>query len=638
MGSAAAATWSNTLTLAGIDDHRERLKLIWSFSEAADSMVGGMESRLMSQSDSHSTFRFGDFELDVSAYELRRGGQHVHLERQPMDLLILLVERHRQLVSRADIVKQLWDPGVFVDVETGVNTAIRKLRQALRDSRESPVFVETISGKGYRFIAPVLTPIASTAPQISSPSQSPVMLAVLPFENFSKDPDHEYFSDGLTEETISYLGRMNPERMGVIARTSSMAYKHTSKSVREIGAELGVDYILESSVRREDNRVRITSQLIRVEGQTHVWASTYDRDVTSVLAIQRELAIAIAQHVGLQLLPEHLTALAQRQTRQVEAYDLYLRGRYFWNQLSPLTTRRAIEYYTRATELDPEYALAWSGLADAYAASPINGDAPPLQVGPRATEAAARAVSAGPDLAETQGSVGLVKFWLDWDWGGAESAFRRAIALDASFALAHRNLGIVLSHSGRHQEARSAVRRARELDPLHAPHQALSSQVEFSARDYAAAIQFARQATILDPEFYIGYLQLAQAYVQLGQSDLALDALNRAGQFSSNSKLLALRGVLFAKLGQRDEADAVLNALGAASRERYIPPYAMAIVHAALGQVDPAFEWLDRAYEGRDVHLVFLPVDPKWDAFRADVRFADLLRRCGFTTLALPAS
>src|SRR5882762_5513952 len=207
-----------------------------------------MISPPVSQPDSNSKFRFGDFELDIAAYELRRGGQPIHLERHPMDLLILLVERRRQLVSRADIVKRLWDSSVFVDVETGVNTAIRKLRQALRDSRESPAFVETISGKGYRFIAPVTTPVASTAPQTSAQSESRVMLAVLPFENFSKDPDQEYFSDGLTEETISYLGRMNPERMGVIARTSSMAYKRTSKSVSEIGAELAVDYILESSV------------------------------------------------------------------------------------------------------------------------------------------------------------------------------------------------------------------------------------------------------------------------------------------------------------------------------------------------------------------------------------------------------
>ena len=214
-------------------------------------------------------------------------------------------------------------------------------------------------------------------------------------------------------------------------------------------------------------------------------------------------------------------------------------------------------------------------------------------------------------------------------WAAAEVALRKAIALDPSFALAHRNLGIVLSHSGRHQEARSAVRRARELDPLHAPHVALSSQIEFNARDYSAAIQFARQAIILDPEFSIGYIQLAQAQVQLGNSDLALDALNNAGRFSSNSKLIALRGCLFAKLGRMEEAHSVLKTLEAASRERYIPPYARALIHAALGQVDAAFDQLELAYESRDVHVIFLPVDPKWDAFRGNSRFCALLKRCG---------
>jgi TolB-like protein/Flp pilus assembly protein TadD len=464
------------------------------------------------------------------------------------------------------------------------------------------------------------------------------MLAVLPFENFSKDPDQEYFSDGLTEETISYLGRMNPERMGVIARTSSMAYKRTSKSVREIGAELGVDYILESSVRREDNRVRITSQLIRVEGQTHVWTSTYDRDVTSVLAIQRELSTDIAQHVGLQLLPERLSALAHRQTKKVEAYDFYLRGRYFWNQLSAVTTKRAMEYYGRATERDPEYALAWSGMADAYSASPINADLSPLQVWPRARDAIAHATAFGPSLAEVQTSLGLFKFWLDWDWVAAEAAFRKSIALDPSYSLAHRFLGIVLSHMARHEEASLAIRQARDLDPFNATNHALSAQVAFAARDYSGAVQFAQQAITIDPEFWIGYIQLAQVYEQLANTDLALSALNDAGRFSGgNSKAIALRGYICAKLGKTKEAHEVLSTLEAVSRERYVPPYATALVHVGLGQHDTALDWLERAYDAHDVHWVFTPVDPKWDPFRGDVHFADLIKRCGFTTPALPA-
>jgi TolB-like protein/Flp pilus assembly protein TadD len=588
----------------------------------------------MAQPDSRSTFQFGEFELNISAYELRRSGQPVHLERQPMDLLILLVERHRQLVWRADIVKRLWDPGVFIDVEMGVNTAIRKLRQALRDSKESPSFIETVSGKGYRFIAPVTSPVAGAALQASAQSESRMMLAVLPFENYSSDPDQEYFSDGLTEETISHLGGMNPERMGVIARTSSMAYKRTTKSVRQIGAELGVDYILESSVRREDNQVRITSQLIRVEDQTHIWTSNYDRDVTSVFAIQRELSAAIARHVGLQLLPERPGALAGRQTGKVEAHDAYLRGRYFWNQLSAVTTKRAMEYYGRAVELDPEYALAWSGMADAYATSPVHADKPPLQVWPRAREAVAHATASGPELPEVHTSLGLLKFWLDWDWVAAEAAYRKSIALDPCYSPAHRFLGIVLSHMARHDEASMALRQARDLDPLNATNHALSAQVAFAARDYSVAVQFAQQAITIDPEFWVGYIQLAQASERVGNSEIALDALNNAGRFSSgNSKLMSIRGYICARLGKAKEAHEALHTLEAVSRERYVPPYATALVYLGLGQHDSALQWLERAYDAHDVHLAFPPVDPKWDPLRADGRFADLLGRCGFLSL-----
>jgi tetratricopeptide (TPR) repeat protein len=356
------------------------------------------------------------------------------------------------------------------------------------------------------------------------------------------------------------------------------------------------------------------------------------------LAIQRELSTDIAQHVGLQLLPERLSALAHRQTKKVEAYDLYLRGRYFWNQLSAVTTKRAMEYYGRATERDPEYALAWSGMADAYSASPINADLSPLQVWPRARDAIAHATASGPSLPEVQTSLGLFKFWLDWDWVAAEAAFRKSIAFDPSYSLAHRFLGIVLSHMARHEEASLAIRQARDLDPFNATNHALSAQVAFAARDYSGAVQFAQQATTIDPEFWIGYIQLAQVYEQLGNTDLALSALNDAGRFSGgNSKAIALRGYICAKVGKTKEAHEVLSTLEAVSRERYVPPYATALVHVGLGQHDSALDWLERAYDAHDVHWVFPPVDPKWDPLRADVHFADLLRRCGFTTPALPA-
>jgi tetratricopeptide (TPR) repeat protein len=411
------------------------------------------------------------------------------------------------------------------------------------------------------------------------------------------------------------------------------------KSLAEIGRELDAGFLVESSIRGESGQVRITAKLIRASDQVLIWSASYDSRPGGTLEYQRELSTAIAQQVQVRLSPERLDRLAQRQTRSNDAYDLYLRGRYFWSQLSPFTTRRALECYTRATEFDPDYALAWCGLADAYSTSSINGDAAPLQVWPKARDAAARAIDAAPHLAEAQTSLGFLKFWLDWEWASAETAFRKAIALDPSYGVAHRTLAILLSHMGQHDAALRSAQCARRLDPLDFVHQALSAQVALNARDYPAAFGFARRAVVLDPEFWVGHFQLAQASVQLGRSDVAFDALQKAGQFSGgNSKSIALRGYLLAKIGRAEEAREVLNTLEALSRERYVPPYAMALVSGALGQHNQALDWLDRAYDAHDVHLVLIGVDPKWDVFRSNDRFLALIRRCGFTARAPAAS
>jgi TolB-like protein len=581
----------------------------------------------MPPSDLHPRFRFGDFELDVGAYELRRSGRPVRLERQPMDLLILLVERRRQLVRRAEIAERLWGSGVFVDVEMGLNTAVRKVRQALRDPPNAPAFVETVQSKGYRFIGDVEVVSAE-----SEDVPTCVTLGVLPFENLGSDPEHEYLCDGLTEEMIASLGMIDPDHLSVIGRTSMLVYRRPTRTLAQIGRELAAAYLVESSLRTECGQLRVTSRLIRVKDQVQIWSASYDRMPGSVLEFQRELSTTIAQQIRLRLSPESVTALERRQTRDAEAYDLYLRGRYFWNQLSPATTRRAMEYYARATERDPEYALAWSGMADAYAASPINGDVAPLQVSPRARDAAAHAVAAEPDLAETQTSSGIVKLFFDWDYVAAETAFRRSIALDPNYGVAHRTLGILLAHTGRYEEACLVSHRSRELDPLNAANHALSAQIAFAGRDYPAAVQFARQAIAIDPEFWIGHFQLGQAYEQLGRTDLALDALNNAGRFSGgNSKAIALRGYIFAKLERTAEACDVLSTLQAAAGDRYVPPYAMALVHAGLGRPDAAFTLLQQALDVRDVHLMVLTIDPKWDPFRSDSRFLAITRRCAFT-------
>ena len=672
--------------------------------------------------DSPGTFRFGDFELDVGAYELRRNGRPVRIERQPMDLLLLLVERRRQLVLRSEIVDRLWGKDVFVDVEMGVHTAIRKVRQALRDSPDAPRFVETVSGKGYRFIATVevhgapdadagLTkaqpaaaalsvndaPIeiaiaagltrpvdggdavasiaaaavadpaveAEAAPpraafQLRSglafgllalgllvgvliwawmpPRASPLTLAVLPFTNLSGDPARDYLAEGLAEEIATSLGQIDPEQMGVVARSSTMRYKSTTKSAAEIGRELAADYLVESSLRAEDTRLRVTSTLVRVRDQVQVWSQSYDREPMSLLGLQLELSTAITEQIRLRLSPGRLETLARRQTQSPDAYDLYLRGRNYQNQRTPATNRRAIEYYTRATELDPGYSLAWSAIASVLAGSLINGDASPSEVLPRARDAAARAVGTGPATAEAQYALAYLKWCCEWDWPAAEAGLRRALTLDPRSAPAHLTLGHALSQMGRHGEALLSTRRARELDPLAARMPALSSQVAFQARDYRAALDYARQAVVLDPEFWIGHMMRGQALEQLGEHESALEALTTAARFSGqNTKPLSLRAYILAKSGRADEARAMLRTLETVSKTQYVPPYAMALIHAGLQQRESAFVWLERAYDARDVHLIYLPVDPKWDAYRASPRFEALIVRCGFRRTASSA-
>jgi TolB-like protein len=575
-----------------------------------------------------SAYRFGGFSLLSADKQLMYDGKPVPLPPKPFDTLLLLVQNQGHLLEKDAFLKQVW-PDSFVE-EVALAHSISQVRKALRNAAKGADFIETVPKRGYRFIAAVEVVLAR-----SIEATSRVTLAVLPFANLAADLDREYLADGLTEEVIAALGQVDPEHFGVIGRTSMMAYKRTAKSLAEIGAELGAEFLVESSLQAEGGRLRIMSRLIRARDQMQIWSASFDSEPLSVLEFQRELSTAIAHQVRVRLSPDRMSALERRQPRQVEAYDLYLRGRYFWNQLSPLTTRRALEFYAQAIELDPDYALAWSGLAMAYAGSPINGDAPPLDVWPRARDAAAHAARAGPNLAETQTSLGVLKFWLDWDWAEAETACRRAVALDSSSGLAHRMLGIVLSALTRHDEALVAMRRARELDPFDFTHHALSAQVAFTARDYLTAVECARQANLLNPEFWVGYYQLAQAYERLGHPDSALDALQRAALFSGgNSKVISLRGYVLAQLGRTGEAMDLLHTLEAVSREKYVPPYAFALVRAGLGEPIAALEWLERAYDSHDVHLVLLVVDPKWDRFRADGRFRALIKRCGFTDRA----
>ncbi len=542
-----------------------------------------------------------------------------------MDLLILLVTRRGELVTRDDIIARLWGDGIFVDVETGVNTAVRKIRQALNDSSDDPAFIETVTGKGYRFVASV------NSKHSPGGCETTIMVAVLPFVNLSGDPSHEYLADGLTEDMIALLSQLDRQRLRVIGRRSAMSYKGSPKPLAAVGTELKVEFIVEGSIRNLGDRWQIRCTLNRASDQVQLWSHSYHLDLGSIVALQREVAFAISEQVQLHLSPERLESVARRHSVETAAYDLYLRGRRFWNQLTPATTRLAIEYYNRATEIDHDYALAWAGLAEAFASAPINGDADPRVMWPRARDAAESAIRANPSLSEAQHVSGQVQWFFDWNFSAAETAFRRAVALDPSNAWAHTMLSHAVSQMGRHKEALLLMERAFLLEPLSPLHQAMWSQVSFQARDYEHAAERARRAIVIDPEFWVGYMMLGQASEQLGETDIALDALTTATRLSGgNSKPVGLKGYILAKIGQIRPAREMLIMLDELSRTRYVPPYAPALIYAGLEEDQKVFDALEHAYASRDVHLVFLPVDPKWDRFRAQPRFEALLQQCGF--------
>src|SRR5215469_3656485 len=441
--------------------------------------------------------RFGQFILDIDQYELTCAGRRVRMERIPMDLLILLVRESGKLIGRKQIVEKLWGKGLHFDTDNSINTAIRKIRQALRDDSGKPQYIETVLGKGYRFKG-------GTIPLSTQTEQTRIMLAVLPFENLSGDPAQEYLSDGLSEETIMRLGQMSPHRLGVIARTSSMAYKQTDKSVAQIGQELGVDYVVEGSVRREGNRVRITAQLIRVRDQTHLWAENYDRQLPGFLDIHGEIGTAVAAQVKLKLVAEEERRLTRNTAQNPEAYDCYLRGLYHLARYNPTDAQKAVGYFRRATERDPTYGLAHSALADALMVFPISCDASSTEVFREAKSAIALALQLNPNSAEAHTSDAAAKFWFDWDFNGVEVSARRAISLNENYTLAYLFLAHVLSNTRRHDEALAIMQQALVLDPLSLILGAVYGQFLYHAGRTSEAIEQFKVILGMEPRFWVG--------------------------------------------------------------------------------------------------------------------------------------
>jgi TolB-like protein/DNA-binding winged helix-turn-helix (wHTH) protein/tetratricopeptide (TPR) repeat protein len=634
--------------------------------------------------------KFGnDLELDRGAYELRRAGRALKLERIPLDILFLLIERRGQLVTREDIIESIWGKDVFLDTDSSINGAIRKIRQVLKDDPESPIFVQTVTGKGYRFIAIVAgptvaveqgdagqklesagthgqdrnSPVANPRPlaagklrpsvgllaalvaiilavgayELSQRRRAPlaavqprVMLAVLPFANLSNDPEQEYFSDGLTEETITDLGELNPERLGVIARTSTAAYKHTGKTIAQIGRELGVDYILEGSVRREGGIARISAQLIRVKDQVHMWAHNYDRETAGLLVLQNELGRAIAQQVQVKLAPPYGGRSTNKYPPNPEAYELYLKGRFCLNQRTFSEIDKSAEYFQRSIEKDPGFALAYAGLADSYIANAIRS---PQDFYPKARAADSRALELDDDLAEAHAALGAEKADFEDDWRGAEQEFKRALELNPNYAEAHfRYAWTYLTPRGDSEHAIAEMKKALELDPFSRIYNTVFGLTYFYARRYDQAEEQFKHAIELSPDFFVTYYHFAWLYSQVGQYPNAISELTKGRLLSGDDRVVksaASQDAALRKAFAAEGATGFWQQLLKAGDD--VGEFDKPQLYARLGDKQKALEWLDRNYEERRALGALLNVDPAFDFLRSDPRFGDLVRRMGLT-------
>jgi len=672
-----------------------------------------MTSRLI---ELQQSIRFGeDFELDLRPRRLRRGSHVLKLERIPLEILILLLEHRGEIVGRDEIVARVWGNDVFLDTDNSVRGAIRKVRQALKDDPETPRFIQTVTGRGYRFIAPIISPqeeqttdpprpeasVVSTATQsfvrepdswlqggspglvdreqqrsaeqvpgaetargqvrrhartwvfvglaslavvsllslrefwiwrasrVPAVSQRKTVLAVLPFDNLSRDPDQDFFSEGLTEEMIAQLGKLNRDRLKVVARSSVAKYKGSTLAAREIGKELNADYLVQGSIRRSSDRIRITVQLIKARDQIDVWTESYDRELKDVLAVQDSVVRSIASEIHIALTEEQEERLAAPRQISPEAYEAYLKGRYYWNKRTGESMQKAEQYFEQAIDRDPTYAAAYSGLADCNSGLTWHGYKSPAEALPKAYAAARKALEINPESAEAHASLGLAMTH-SWDWTGAEAEFRRALQLDPQYANAHHWYGDYLSIRSRHGEALAEAKHALDLDPLNLMISTWVGLRYYMARDYSRAIDQNRNSVELDPNFAAAHLQLGEDYLGACLRSEAVNELKKAANLSGNSPLYTAQvAVALAVEGRSGDALRIAHELETISRKRYVSPYGLAQIYAASNKNEEAFKWLEAAYEDHAVWMGYLAVDPIFDRYRSDERFKVLLRRIG---------
>jgi len=613
--------------------------------------------------------QFGLFELDMQQGELRKRGVRIKLQEQPLKVLHLLLQNRGEIVTREQLRTDIWPANTFVEFDHGLYSAMARLRDALGDSSENPRFIETVARRGYRFIAPVTSPgaIAASVPEATVTTRPPRSrrlvagvlaglfagalllgailgsnvansrdwlrrrsnpqvrsLAVLPLQNLSGDPTQEYFADGMTEELITELAELGSVR--VISRTSVMQYKGAQKPLRQIADELGVDAILEGSVQRSGQHVRVTAQLIDATTDQHLWARSYDRELGDVLLLQSDMAASIAQEIRVEINGNARPLTAQVSRVDPEEQDLYLRGRYHLGKGSEDEINKGIEYFRQGIEHSPQDARNYAALADSYLALSD------YYVSPAATlelgkQAAMKALQLDDNLAETHVSLGAIRFLYDWDWPQAEKEFAQAVKLNPNSSDAHLWRGVFLAQMGRSDEGISEIKLAESLDPLSLAVHVNAGWVYYLARRDEQAVQEWRKILDIDPNFRVTHASIWIAYVKQAEMGPVLSPPS-SGETDA-LQLAAITGRQ-AVSGKRAEAERLLSRLDSISKRHYVCPYEMATAHAILGNKEKALNWLNRGLKERSACMPDLKADPRLDSLRSDARFQDFMRRVGF--------
>jgi serine/threonine-protein kinase len=576
------------------------------------------------------SYEFGSFRLDAAKRCLLRDDKIVPLTPKAFDTLLLLVEHNCALLEKDELIKLLW-PDSFVE-ENNLTQNISALRKAFGERPGEHRFIVTVPGRGYRFVADVRTCTGAdteTKTTYVSPSR---VIAVVPFKPLVTSNRDEAFEMGMADTLIARLSNIRE----IIVRPLSSVRKYGSleQDPQAAGRELKVESVLDGSLQRLGDHLRVTARLINVADGTSLWTGTFDEKFTDVFDVQDVISEKVTSALALRLSSDEKRRLAKRYTENTEAYHLYLTGRYHWGKLTPPHIRKSIEYFQQAIEIDPIYALAYGGLAEAYRSLPMTSDVPPADAFPQAKAAASKALELDESLADVHATLGFVKFWFDWDWADAERECQRAVELNPNSGDAHRAYAHLLSDLGRHGEAIAEAKQARELDPLSLLTNALEGQFLYYAnQDDEALIRF--QKTLeLEPNFWIAHLMLSKVYIRRQMYPEALAELSQAKEFSGgNTETISLIGYVWALSGNRAQALKVLDELKSLSAKRYVPPHNIAMVNNGLGEKDEALAWLEKACEERDVRLTFLKIDPKWDSFRSCPRFAAILKRIGLDSL-----